>query len=64
MSLARLLLFAGEGFGELLKDNSSSTGISTSSKTMGFFPLSRMVGCFACPLSYASPSLRLCLFST
>ena len=57
-----LLLFVGEGFGELLKDSLSSVGISTSSGMMDFFPSSRTVGCFACPLSCASPLLRLCLF--
>ena len=59
-----LLLFVGEGFGKLYEDNSSSAGVSASSGTMGFFPLSRMIGCFAYPLSCASPSPRLCLFST
>ena len=32
-----MLLFAREGFGELPKDSSSFFGISTSSRTMGFF---------------------------
>ena len=34
-----LLLFFGEGFGEPLKDRSSSVRISTSVGKMGFFPL-------------------------
>ena len=42
-----LLIFTEERFGELPEDNSSSVWISTSSRTMGFFPLSRVVGCFA-----------------
>ena len=40
-----MLLFARERFGELPKDNSLFAGVSTSSRTMGFFPLSRVVGC-------------------
>ena len=59
-----LLLFSGVGFVELLDDSSSSTGISALSGMMGFFPLSPTVGCFACLLSCASHSPRLCLFST
>ena len=59
-----LLLFVGEGFGELLEDSSSSDRISASSRTMGFFPLSRAVGCFSCSLSCTSPSPKLCLSST
>ena len=59
-----LLLFAEEGFCELFEDNSSSAGVSTSSGTMGFFPLSRVVGCFVHPLSCTSPLQRLCLSST
>ena len=35
-----LLLFVGEGFGELPEDNSSSVGASTSPGMMGSFPLS------------------------
>ena len=42
-----LLLFAGERFRELSEDNSSPVGVSTSSGTMGSFPLSRAVGCLA-----------------
>ena len=59
-----LLLFTREGFGELLKENSSSVWISTSPGMMGLFPLSQKVWCFAYMLSYASPLLRLYLFST
>ena len=61
--LARLL-FVKEGFGELPEDNSSSARALASLGIMGFFPLLRTVGCFACPPSSASPSLRSCLFST
>ena len=39
-----MLLFVGEWFGELPKDNSSSAGISGLSGTMGFFPLSSASG--------------------
>ena len=42
-----LLVFVGERFGELLEDNSSSVGVSASSRMMGSFPLSRVVGCLA-----------------
>ena len=35
-----LLLFSGERFGELPKDNSSSARVSMLSGTLGFFPLS------------------------
>ena len=42
-----LLLFAGKRFDELLEDNSSSARVSTSSRAMGSFPLSRVVGCLA-----------------
>ena len=59
-----LLLFAEEGFGKLLENSSSFVGISTSLGMIDFFPLSRTVGCFACPLSCMSPLPRLCLFST
>ena len=41
-----LFLFAKEGFGKLSEDNSSSVRVSASTRTMGFFPLSRTVGCF------------------
>ena len=34
------LLFDGERFGELLEDNSSFVGVSTSPEMMGSFPLS------------------------
>ena len=37
--------FARERFGELPDDNSSFVGVSTSSRTMGFFSLSLAVGC-------------------
>ena len=37
------LLFAEEGFGELLEDNLSSTEASASSGIMGFFPLSHTI---------------------
>ena len=57
-----LLLFAGEGFSELLEDSLSSDGISASLRMMGFFLLSRTVWCLAYPLSYVSPLPRLCLF--
>ena len=40
-----LLLFVGERFGKLPEDNSSFVGVSTSSWTMGSFPLSQSVGC-------------------
>ena len=40
-----LLPFIRERFGELPEDNSSSIGVSTSSRTMGSFPLLRAVGC-------------------
>ena len=53
-----LLLFVGEGFGELSEDNSSSVGASESSGMAGFFPLSRTVGFFACPLSCVPPLPR------
>ena len=59
-----LLIFTREGFGELSEDSFSSAGIIASSETMGFFPLSQANGCFSCPLFCASPSPRLCLFST
>ena len=39
-----LLLFAGERFGELPEDNLSSVGVSTLSRTMGSFALSRGLG--------------------
>ena len=42
-----LLLFDGERFGELPKDNSSFAGVSISSGTMGFFPLSQADRCLA-----------------
>ena len=59
-----LLLFAREGFGELFENNSSSTGLSASSGTMGLFPLSCVVGCFIRPLSCTPPFPRLCFSST
>ena len=40
-----LLLFSYERFGELPEDNSSFFGVSTSSGTMGSFPLSRAIRC-------------------
>ena len=42
-----LLVFVGERFGELPEDNSSSVGVSASSRMMGSFPLLRAVGCLA-----------------
>ena len=42
-----MLLFVGERFGELPKDNSSFAGVSTSFGTMSSFPLSRAIGCLA-----------------
>ena len=39
---ALLLLFDGEGFGELPEDSSLSVKVSTLSRAMGFFSLSRM----------------------
>ena len=42
-----LLLFSKDRFGELSEDNSSSAGVSTSSRTVGSFPLLRAVGCLA-----------------
>ena len=53
-----LLLFIGEGFGELSEENSSSAGASALSGMTGFFPLSRTVGFFDCPLSYVPPLPR------
>ena len=49
-----LLLFAGEGSGELPEDSSSFVGVSTLPGMMGSFPLLREVGCFAWPLSCTS----------
>ena len=57
-NLARLL-FDGEGYGKVPEDNSSSIGASALSRIMGFFPLSRTVGCFAYPPSCESPSHHL-----
>ena len=59
-----LLLFFRGRFGELLEYNSSSARVSTSSGTMGSFPLSRAIECLACSLSCKSSLLGLHIFST
>ena len=54
--------FAGERLkdGELPEDNSSFAGVSTLSGITGSFPLLRVIGCIARPLSYTSfPRSRL-----